>query len=123
LVICNKKNESEYIFNKLKDKNECYHISAAMCMAHRKEVMKKVRDRIKEKESGPVICVSTQVMEAGVDISFTKVVRLLAGMESVVQAAGRCNRNGECEKIEKVHIINCTDENLSKFTKNKKYFS
>ncbi len=114
LVICNKKNESEYIFNKLKDKNECYHISAAMCMAHRKEVMKKVRDRIKEKESGTVICVSTQVMEAGVDISFTKVVRLLAGMESVVQAAGRCNRNGECEKLEKVHIINCTDENLSK---------
>ena len=60
-----------------------------------------------------VICVSTQLIEAGVDISFECVIRSLAGLDSIAQAAGRCNRNREREKGD-VYIIRAADENLSK---------
>lgn len=59
-----------------------------------------------------MVCVSTQVMESGVDISFGCVIRLTAGMDSVVQAAGRCNRNGESQTALPVYLLNCADENL-----------
>ena len=59
-----------------------------------------------------VVCVSTQVIEAGVDISFARVIRLLAGMDSVVQSAGRCNRNGENAEPVPAFALDCTDEEL-----------
>lgn len=58
-----------------------------------------------------IVCVATQVIEAGVDISFNCVIRLQAGMDSIVQAAGRCNRNGE-NKLESVYIVNLLGEKL-----------
>lgn len=61
-----------------------------------------------------MICVTTQVIEAGVDISFGRVIRFAAGMDSIVQAAGRCNRNGEEPGISPVYIIDCVDEKLGK---------
>lgn len=60
-----------------------------------------------------MVCVSTQVMEAGVDISFECVIRLTAGMDSIIQAAGRCNRNGERPGILPVYLLDCADENMS----------
>jgi CRISPR-associated endonuclease/helicase Cas3 len=60
------------------------------------------------------VCISTQVIEAGVDISFERVIRLSAGMDSVVQSAGRCNRNGESSEPVPVYLIQCADENLGK---------
>ena len=60
-----------------------------------------------------VVCVSTQVIEAGVDISFARVIRLLAGMDNVVQSAGRCNRNGESGTPVPVFALNCADEPLA----------
>ena len=60
------------------------------------------------------LCVATQVIEAGVDISFQRVIRLAAGMDSVVQAAGRCNRNGESEEPAPVFVVNCLGEKLGK---------
>lgn len=59
-----------------------------------------------------VVCVSTQVIEAGVDISFQRVIRFSAGMDSVVQAAGRCNRHAEQKEPAPVRLIRCTDERL-----------
>ena len=111
LVICNKKSESEFLYREMKQyMSKCFHISASMCMAHRKVVLKEMEEALEKKEK--CICISTQVMEAGIDVSFQQVVRLAAGMDNIIQAAGRCNRNGE-NKNESVYIIQCIDENLS----------
>lgn len=116
LVICNKKSEAETLFKSLqgmKGRYDTYHLSASMCMEHRKTVLKRIRENLKKDDGRQMICVSTQVIEAGVDISFERVIRLLTGMDSVVQASGRCNRNHESEDLGKVYILNCTDEDLT----------
>ena len=111
LIVCNKKKESEYLYSQLSAKNyKRFHLSASMCMAHRKKVLEQIKECLKKNEK--VICVSTQVIEAGVDISFAKAIRLSAGIDSIVQTAGRCNRNGESKELAPVYILNCTDENL-----------
>lgn len=113
LIVCNKKDQAETLWTYMKEKfGRCYHLSASMCMAHRKDVLKRVRDDLAA--GYKVVLVSTQVIEAGVDISFGSVIRLCAGMDSVIQAAGRCNRNGESETPMPVYIVNCADENLAK---------
>ncbi len=114
LIICNKKAQAAQLYELLKDQDAaCFHFSASMCMAHRRKVLAKMET---VKRSGKVLCISTQVMEAGVDISFQCVIRLMAGMDSVVQSAGRCNRNGESDIPENVYVIPCTGENLGKLT-------
>lgn len=77
------------------------HLSALMCGAHRKDVVAHIKDRLKAKREGrdtrPLRVVSTQLVEAGVDIDFPVVYRALAGLDSIAQAAGRCNREGRME--------------------------
>ena len=116
LVICNKKAEAEYIYKVISDSGiYCLHLSAAMCQAHRRDVLKKVEEALIESKKSlrKFILVATQVVEAGVDISFECVIRLSAGMDSVVQSAGRCNRHGEMGTAAPVYLINCLDEDLS----------
>lgn len=72
---------------------DAFHLSAAMCPAHRRAVLDKVRQRLSAGE--PCRLVATTVVEAGVDVSFPVVFRAVAGIDSLMQAAGRCNRNGE----------------------------
>ncbi len=86
-----------------------FHLSTKMCPNHRKRILKRIRERLDEKK--PMICVSTQLVEAGVDISFTTVYRDIAGLSSIAQAAGRCNRHGELE-FGLVKIFNITGEEL-----------
>lgn len=114
LIICNKKSQAAYLYNELQhDADEIYHLSASMCMAHRQVVLEKIYSTLKD-PAKKIICVSTQVIEAGVDISFGCVIRLMAGMDHIVQSAGRCNRNGESNDIVPVYVVDCTDERLNK---------
>ena len=77
------------------------HLSALMCGAHRKDVIAQIKARLKAKREGhdqqPLRVVSTQLVEAGVDIDFPLVYRALAGLDSIAQAAGRCNREGRMD--------------------------
>lgn len=68
------------------------HLSTRMCPAHRLEVLARVRNRLAQDR--PCHLVSTQLIEAGVDVDFPLVFRAMAGLDSLAQAAGRCNRNG-----------------------------
>ncbi len=114
LVVCNKKSEAEFLYRAMADEVQyCFHLSASMCMAHRRRVLKQMTN-ILSAHSGKVLCIATQVIEAGVDISFRCVIRLAAGLDSIVQAAGRCNRNGESSTPVPVYVAQCTDENLGK---------
>lgn len=86
-----------------------YHLSTSMCPVHRRFVLKLIKRRLKKHQ--PVICVSTQLIEAGVDIDFGSAIRACAGLPSIAQTAGRCNRNGKRE-IGNVYIVNPKNENL-----------
>lgn len=125
LVILNTKNIVREVFNRLKKANKglsiekqfsIFHLSTGMCPSHRMNVLEDIRKRLGH---GRIICVSTQLIEAGVNISFECVIRSLAGLDSIVQAAGRCNRHGEKDCGE-VYIVNVEGENVSKLIDIKK---
>lgn len=117
LVILNTKTAVRKLYDQLAEAEwlrvqgvKLFHLSTNMCAAHRKEVLLDVICSLEAKE--PVICVSTQLIEAGVNISFDCVIRSLAGLDSIAQAAGRCNRHGK-DPIRKVYIIKSADEKLT----------
>lgn len=112
LVILNTKKVVKSLSDNLENCNaKIYHLSTSMCPAHRKVVIQEIRQKLKKNE--PIICISTQLIEAGVDVSFNCVIRSLAGLDSIAQAAGRCNRNGEV-KLREVYVINHAEEKLDK---------
>lgn len=94
LIIVNTKSCAAKLYKVLKEEygKIVWHLSTWMCAEHRKDVLGKIREELDEQER-PVICVSTQLVEAGVDFSFDCVIRSMAGLDSVIQAAGRCNRH------------------------------
>lgn len=112
LVILNTKQVVKNLYEVLKEKYDdiyIYHLSTSMCPNHRTAILDEVKKCLRENKR--VICVSTQLIEAGVDISFDCVIRSLAGLDSIAQAAGRCNRHGN-NTLQHVYVIDYMEENL-----------
>jgi CRISPR-associated endonuclease/helicase Cas3 len=110
LVVVNTKREALSIYKECKSGAAAaavYHLSTGMCPAHRMSILDEVKASL---AAGlQVICVSTQLIEAGVDISFGSAIRALAGLDSIAQAAGRCNRHKEFQ-MGRVHVVNLAGE-------------
>lgn len=99
LVILNTKAAVRNAYEALNDQKDLfkYHLSTAMCSKHRQVKFSEIKKQLEnpQKNSKKVVVFSTNLIEAGVDLSFECVIRSCAGLDSVVQAAGRCNRNNE----------------------------
>lgn len=102
LVIVNTRKDARQLWRMLPP--DTLHLSALMCGAHRATVITEIRQRLQDKREGrdlrPLRVVSTQLVEAGVDIDFPVVYRAYAGLDSLAQAAGRCNREGLLDRGE-----------------------
>lgn len=93
LCIVNSRAHAQALFGQIDGMAGAAQLTTLMCAQHRSEVLADLRQKLKI--GRPVRLVSTSLIEAGVDISFPEVWRAAAGLFSVAQAAGRCNRNGE----------------------------
>ncbi len=92
LCIVNSRKNAQKVYGLL-DKEGAFHLSTLMYPAHRKAVLQEIRARLKD--GHPCRVVSTSLIEAGVDVDFPAVLREEAGLDSILQAAGRCNREGK----------------------------
>ncbi len=100
LCIVNTRGHARGLAEILGESEEHFHLSALMCPAHRSQQLGHIVSRL---EDGlPCRVVATRLIEAGVDVDFPVVFRSLAGLDSIAQAAGRCNRNGRLAKGETV---------------------
>jgi len=115
LCILNTRKHARVLFQDFGGIEGSFHLSAAMCPVHRsrilgdsKEPMKgTVRQRLRDGE--PCRLVSTQLVEAGVDVDFPVVIRAMSGIDSIVQAAGRCNREGKVIESGRLYIFTPQD--------------
>lgn len=111
LIILNTKKTAESVSREIeKSARDVQYLSTNLCPSHRVRVIEMIARSLSERM--PVICVSTQIIEAGIDLDFDVVVRSLAGLDSIVQAAGRCNRNGRRPVPGEVLVINPIGENV-----------
>ena len=97
LCIVNTRKRAQRLYERLQGEG-VYHLSTTMYPAHRRRVLTEIGERLKDETGKKCIVISTSLVEAGVDLDFASVYRELAGVDSIIQAAGRCNRNGESGK-------------------------
>jgi len=108
LVIVNKRQDARTLYESLPDDGYTYHLSANMCAEHRSAVLIDIRRRLEARREGnslPLRVISTQLIEAGVDVDFPVVFRAMAGLDSIAQAAGRCNREGKMGQPGRVTVF------------------
>lgn len=116
LIVANTKRVAKDIYKilKLTSKNkkcEIYHLTANMCSSHRSDILNKINEKLDNGD--PVICVTTQLIESGIDISFEMGIRSLAGIDSIGQVGGRVNRHGEKKQCF-LYIVNLNEENTGR---------
>ena len=116
LFIVNTKKWAQELYQYCKGQNvppeALFHLSTNQCAAHRKAIFDTIKARLKNGK--PVICISTQLIEAGVDISMACVIRALGGLDSIAQAAGRCNRHGEKKGKGQVWVLNLQEQDFTR---------
>jgi len=98
LCIVNTRKQAQQLYQGIADLTDSFHLSTYMCAVHRKYVLAKIRLALKQGRACRVV--STSLIEAGVDVDFPCVMRSDAGLDSIAQAAGRCNREGKNKKAE-----------------------
>jgi len=103
LVIVNNRRHAHALFELIGGDEGHYHLTTLMCAAHRRRVLGEIREQLKKGNRCKVI--STSLIEAGVDVDFPIVMRAETGLDSVAQAAGRCNREGRKSKEESEVLI------------------
>lgn len=116
LLVCNIRKSCRTIYNKCKQvlapNVKLFKLSRNMCEAEICDALREMRCLLENKEE-KVVCISTQLIEAGVDISFETVIRVCAGLDNVIQTAGRCNRNNTQEKQGVVYVRNVIEDGIS----------
>jgi len=105
LVVVNKRQDAQDLLAAMPEGT--LHLSALMCAAHRSKVIEEIQGRLKSNR--PTRVVSTQLVEAGVDLDFPVVYRALAGLDSIIQSAGRCNREGRLDSGRVVVFVSPTN--------------
>ncbi|MCY4312614.1 MAG: CRISPR-associated helicase/endonuclease Cas3, partial [Gammaproteobacteria bacterium] len=108
LCIVNTRQQARELYQLLSDKNNNVHLSAQMCAEHRSALIGQIKQRLEARMKGdtrPVRVISTQLIEAGVDVDFPVVYRAMAGLDSIAQSAGRCNRENNLSEPGKVIVF------------------
>lgn len=122
LVVLNTKSAVRKLYDILKSRNiNVEYLTTNLCAAHRSDKIESIKDTLRKGQEN-IVVVSTNLIEAGVDISFECVYRSMAGLDSLAQTAGRCNRNGEME-YGTIHLIELEGENtgnMEELHRNKK---
>lgn len=108
LCIVNRRKHAQQLFQMLGQGEGNYHLSALMCPEHRSLILAEISQRVRDGQ--PTRVISTQLIEAGVDLDFPVVYRALAGLDSIAQAAGRCNRNGKLSATGLTYVFRPEDQ-------------
>lgn len=109
LCVVNTRQDAQELFSRLPQQGVTIHLSKMMCPMHIRQQLRKLKATLKSPGNGIVRVVSTQLIEAGVDIDFPVVYRQEAGLDSILQAAGRCNREGNLP-IGTTYVFSLTKE-------------
>lgn len=110
LCIVNTRRDARELYNRLpKDEGICLHLSRMMCPEHVRQTIATLKEALKKEHDTVIRVVATQLIEAGVDIDFPVVYRQEAGLDSILQAAGRCNREGRL-KLGTTHVFSLQKE-------------
>lgn len=115
LCIVNTRKDAGEIFSSLGEPDPGalhFHLSRMMCAEHLDHTLHEIKEVLKREASTPVRVVSTQLVEAGVDMDFPVVYRQEAGLDSIMQAAGRCNREGKLSELGRTEVFQIKDRRV-----------
>lgn len=111
LCIVNKKKSAKDIFETLKDEENTFYLTTNLCPVHRSQILQQIKKCLEENQ--PCRVISTSLIEAGVDLDFPCVYRENAGLDNIIQSAGRCNREGKFSKDKSVvFVFTLSDEGI-----------